>query len=193
VIIERNSFGLGTIEELLFDDGGFDYTSYLYHETLKNDERRPGLLTNAKSRDMMFNLLLSTINEMPERARTELLQEELRNLEQKNSGRFEAVAGSHDDVVMAYNFTLYVRNEYINSGLIETDGRVSMFDPKKANYFLDVTMSTSDPGIIRDKKETPIKIINNDEKEERKRILKEMGYNADYEALPSFDNYVIGL
>jgi hypothetical protein len=141
----------------------------------------------------MFNLLLSVINEMPERAKTSLLQEELRNLEQKNNGRFEAVQGAHDDAIMAYNFCLYVRHEFINSGLIETDGRVSMFDPKKASYFLDVTMSTSDPGIVRPKENKMVQVINNDEKEDRKRILKEMGYNLDYEALPSFDNFVIGL
>jgi len=194
VIIERNSFGLGTIEELMFDDGGFDYTSYLYQEEVKDNERRPGILTNAKSRDMMFNLLLSAINEMPERAKTALLQEELRNLEQKNNGRFEAVQGAHDDSIMAYNFCLYVRHDYINKGLIETDGRISMYDPKKANYFLDVTMSTSDPGIIKNTNEKTIQVINNNEKEDRKRILKEMGYDAKtYEALPVFDNYIIGL
>lgn len=190
IIIERNSFGLGTIEELMFDDGGFDYTSYLYQEELKNGERRPGLLTNAKSRDMMFNLLLSAINEMPERARSSLFQEELRNLEQKNNGRFEAVQGAHDDVIMAYNFSLFVRHELINKGIIETDGRVSMFDPKKANYFLDVTMSSAidAPG---SKEINEVKIVNNNEKEDRKRILEEMGYDKNYDALPTLDNFVM--
>jgi len=190
VIIERNSFGLGTIEELMFDDGGFDYTSYLYQEELKNGERRPGILTNAKSRDMMFNLLLSSINEMPERAQTALLQEELRNLEQKNNGRFEAVQGAHDDVIMAYNFCLFVQHELINKGLIETDGRVSMYDPKKANYFLDVTMSSTLSAPSSKEKED-FKLINNDEKEDRKRILKEMGYEQNYDALPTLDNFVL--
>ena len=191
--IERNSFGLGVVEELMFDDGGFDYTSYLYHEELKNGERRPGITTNAKSRDMMFNLLLSNINERPERAKTSLFQEELRNLEQKNNGRFEATQGAHDDVIMAYNFGLLIRHELIQKGIIETDGRVSMYDPKKASYFLDVTMSTSEPGVPRQHKEDKIKVINHDEKEDRKRILKEMGYPADYDPAPLMDNYVIGL
>ncbi len=193
VIIERNSFGLGTIEELLFDDGGFDYTSYVYHEVLKNSERRPGLLTNAKSRDMMFNLLLSNVNEMPERARSGLLQEELRNLEQKNNGRFEAVQGAHDDAIMAYNFCLYVRQEMINDGLVETDGRVSKFDFKKANYFLDVTMSSADPGLYVPDEKKFIQSINNDEKDERLRILKEQGYDKNYDAMPKFDDFIIGL
>lgn len=191
VVIERNSFGLGTIEELMFDDGGFDYTSYLYHEVLKNQERRPGLLTSAKSRDMMFNLLLSNINEMPERAGSSLLQEELRNLEQKNSGRFEAVLGAHDDVIMGYNFCLYVRHEMINDGLIETDGRVSKFDLKKANYFLDVTMSTADPGLLDPNKGLIIEQEYNDEAVDRKRILKEMGYDKSYDILPQLDHFVI--
>jgi len=193
-IIERNSFGLGVVEELIFDDGGFDYESFLYRYTLSNGDKIPGIQTNAKSRDMMFNLLLSNINEMPERARTTLFQEELRNLEQKTNGKFEASSGAHDDVILSYAFCLYVRHELINEGIIETDGRISKFDPKKANYFLDVTMSTSDPGIIQGQKESIIQSVNNDEKRDRKRILTEMGYDAkSYEALPSLDNYVIGL
>lgn len=196
VIIERNSFGLGTIEELLFDDGGFDYTSYVYHEILKNQERRPGLLTNAKSRDLMFNLLLSNINELPERAKSALLQEELRNLEQKNSGRFEAVQGAHDDVIMAYNFCLLVRQEMINEGVIETDGRTSKFDLKKANYFLDVTMSSSDPGIYQPQdnkltEEGTGKLVNLTEKEDRKRILADLGLDKNYQAGPRLDDYII--
>ena len=192
VIIERNSFGLGTIEELLYDDEEFDYTSFVYHEILKNGDRRPGLLTNAKSRDAMFNFLLSAINEIPERAQSALLQEELRNLEQKNNGRFEAVQGAHDDVIMAYNFCLFVRHEMITSGLIEVDGRLSKYDLKRTSYFLEVTMSSAEPDISRSQKQEFF-VINTTEKEDRKRILSEYGYDSSYESLPSLDNYIIGL
>ena len=193
VVIERNSFGLGVVEDLIYDDGGFPYEAYLYYYELANGDKIPGMQTNSKSRDMMFNLLLSNINEMPERARSSLLQEELRNLEQKTNGKFEASQGAHDDVIMAYNFGLYVRNELINDGLIEQDGRVSKYDPKKANYFLDVTMTTADPGLASKNQKSILEIEYNDEKEDRKRILKEMGYDANYDAMPRFDDYVIGL
>ena len=194
VVIERNSFGLGVVEDLIYDDGGFEYNPYLYYYKLANGDKIPGIQTNAKSRDQMFNYLLSDVNEMPERVRSGLLQEELRNLEQKTNGKFEASSGAHDDVLMAYNFTLYVRHEMINDGIIEQDGRVSKFDPKKANYFIDVTMTTSDPGLHKESKDPlKVEVIYNDEESDRKRIFKEMGYNSDYDALPNFDDYVIGL
>ncbi len=192
VVIERNSFGLGVVEELLFDDGDFDYTSYVYHEEQKSGERRPGLTTTAVSRDMMFNLLLSSINEMPTRATGGLYQEELRNLEQKNSGRFEASAGAKDDVVMAGNFCLYVREQMIKDGLIETDGRVNKFDINRATYFLDVTMSNDKniDKIVKPKDET-YDHIDNDEAADRKRILKEMGMSSRYEREETLDDAVI--
>jgi len=193
VVIERNSFGLGVVEDLIYDDGGFPYDAFLYRYTLSNGDKIPGMQTNSKSRDMMFNLLLSTINEMPERARSTLLQEELRNLEQHTNGKFAATNGAHDDVVMAYNFCLYVRHDMINEGLIETDGRVSKYDLKKATYFLDVTMTTADPGVHRFDDKSLVEVEYNDEKEDRKRILKEMGYDKNYDALPTLDNFVIGL
>ena len=78
-------------------------------------------------------------------------------------------------------------------GLIETDGRVSKYDPKKASYFLDVTMSSADPGIFIKPENKFIQVVNNDEKEDRARILKEMGYDKNYDSMPKFDDYVIGL
>ncbi len=189
-IIERNSFGLGVVEELIYDDGGFDYASYLYHYTQSNGDRIPGMQTNSKSRDMMFNLLLSAINERPERATSSLLQEELRNLEQKNSGRFEATVGAHDDAIMAYNFTLFVRHELINEGIIETDGRISKYDPEKANYFINVTMSTSEPDIVRKEEGIEFQNIDHDYQKNKKEILKEMGMPED-STMPVFSNSII--
>jgi hypothetical protein len=192
VIIERNSFGLSVTEELIYDDGDFEYNSYLYYETQKNGERRPGLTTNAVSRDVMFNLLLSMINEKPKRANSGLFQEELRNLEQKSSGKFEASAGAHDDVVMAYNFCIYVRNEMIKEGTIVEDGKINKYDVNRAKYFLDVTMTGTnkfqDKPVV--KKEEYITKYN-DEEQDRKRILKEMGLSHDYERELSLDDVVL--
>ena len=192
VIVERNSFGLGVVEDLIYDDEDFDYASYLYYFTQANGDRIPGFQTNAKSRDMMFNLLLSNINEIPERAVSSLLQEELRNLEQKNSGRFEATTGAHDDAIMAYNFTLYVRQEMIKAGIIVEEGRVAALDGKRINAYLDATMSTASPGIVmsNERGET-LEIINHDYENEVKRLQKEVGLKSLEESLPVFVNSVI--
>jgi hypothetical protein len=192
VVVERNSFGLSVVEELIYDDGDFDYNSYLYYENLKNGERRPGLTTSATSRDIMFNLLLSYINELPTRASSSLFQEELRNLVQKSSGRFEAASGSKDDIIMAYNFTIYVRNEWLKEGIITEDGKVDKYDPARAKYFLDVTMSNTrafDRALNNEK----TNVINkfNDEEKDRKRILKEMGLSTQYEKTVGVDDSVI--
>ena len=139
---------------------------------------------------MMFNLLLSNINEQPKRASSQLLQEELRNLEQKNSGKFEASVGAHDDIIMAYNFTLYVREEMIKEGTIAQDGKVNKFDIKRASYFLDVTMSSGD-SIHQSEKKDFIQQDYHDEKLDRKRILKEMGLKDNYEKELEMDDVLI--
>jgi hypothetical protein len=198
VIIERNSFGLGVVEDLLYSDEDFDYASYLYWYEQKSGERIPGFQTNVRSRELMFSQLLSFINEHPERINSALLQEELRNLEQKNNGRIEAGGtNNHDDVVLAYTFTLFVRHEMIKDGLIVEDGIVSKLDIKRASYFLDVTMSTT--SVLPERRftdhenheKTELQIINNDEKETEKRLLKEYGYTQGKETLPTFDNFII--
>ena len=120
VVIERNSIGLGVIEELTYDDN-FDYNSYIVKTEIRKGERAPGLMTRKDTREKMFELLLSMMNENPKLPKGPILQEELRNLEQKSNGRIEAGKGQHDDVVMAYNFTLFIRNELIKKGEISPD------------------------------------------------------------------------
>jgi hypothetical protein len=190
VIIERNSFGLGVVEDLLFSDDDFDYASYLYYFEQANGNRIPGFQTNSKSREMIMNFLLSMVNEYPTHISSALLQEELRNLEQKANGRIEAGGkDNHDDAVLAYGFTLYVRNQLIKDGIVTEDGLVSKLDSNRLNYFLDVTMSTSDPGLTKPAEE--FQNIIHDEKKVRKKILKEMGYDKDYEIAPIIDNYIV--
>ncbi len=195
VIIERNSFGLGVVEDLLYSDEDFDYPSYLYWYEQKSGERIPGFQTNVRSRELMFSQLLSFINENPTRIHSALLQEELRNLEQKNNGRIEAGGtNNHDDVVLAYTFTLFVRYEMIKSGLIVEDGMVAKLDIERAKAFMDVTMSTTSLGISPTEENynrIPVEVINNDEKEIEKRLLKEYGYTHGKETLPTLDSFII--
>ena len=128
VIIERNSIGLAIIEELIYDDT-FDFNSFLFKTEIRKGEKAPGIATKKDTREHMFDLLLSLLNENPEIASGILLQEELRNLEQKSSGRIEAGKGAHDDVVMAYNFTLFIRDLLIKSGAISLKNSVKKFKP----------------------------------------------------------------
>ena len=122
VVIERNSIGKETVEELIYDESNFDYEEYLFHETTEQGERIPGLYTSNSGkmgqgkRDKMFNMLMTTVNEKPYFINGPLLIDELRNLEQKVSGRIEASKNQHDDIVMAWNFCLYARKYLIDRG-----------------------------------------------------------------------------
>lgn len=184
VIIERNSFGLGVVEEMLYDDQEFDYASFLFWTKMKNDTV-PGMQTNAQRREKMFNLLLSMINEHPDNATGVLIQEELRNLEQKNNGKFEAALGTHDDVIMAYNFTLFVRDEMIQEGTIVENGQVNRLDGQRINYYLDVSLGSAG---VMDKDYSDFQqhvVIDHDAEKKRQ--------NQKYDPLPTFDNSIIML
>ena len=154
VIIERNSFGKGVVEELMYNDPSiddFDYESYVWHEELANGELIPGLYTsnagkmgNGK-RDQMFSELMNHVNAYPNLIHSIELISELRSLVQHPSGRIEAgkVAGGrtgHDDCVMAYNFCLYARKLMIKSGELTVDGEYSAFalSPETIMSFIDV-------------------------------------------------------
>ena len=122
VVIERNSIGKETLEELIYDDSEFDYEIYLFGERTSTGEIIPGLYTSNSGkmgqgkRDQMFNLLMTLVNEKPYQIPGRLLIDELRNLEQKSNGRIEASKNQHDDIVMAWNFCLYARKVLIELG-----------------------------------------------------------------------------
>ncbi len=122
VVIERNSIGKETVEELIYDESNFDYEEYLFHEVTEQGERVPGLYTSNSGkmgqgkRDKMFNMLMTIVNEKPYFVNGPLLIDELRNLEQKVSGRIEASKNQHDDIVMAWNFCLFARKYLIDRG-----------------------------------------------------------------------------
>ena len=154
VIIERNSFGKGVVEELMYNDPSiddFDYESYVWHDEMANGDLIPGLYTsnagkmgNGK-RDQFFSELMNHVNAYPELIHSIELISELRSLVQHPSGRIEAgkVAGGrigHDDVVMAYNFCLYARKLMIKSGELTVDGEYSAFalSPETIMNFIDV-------------------------------------------------------
>jgi len=181
VIIERNSIGLGVIEELIYDDET-NFSPFLYKTEIRKGERAAGIATKKDTREKMFDLLLSLINENPNRVKGPLLQEELRNLEQKSSGRIEAGSGTHDDVIMSYNFTLFVRDLLLKSGEISFDQKSFKYDPKKIGYDIDIAFSSLDSFKEKEKKSYEVKIIEDQDfnKKEKKRIIKEIGWKPKY-------------
>lgn len=128
VVIERNSIGKETVEELIYDDSNFDYEEYLFYETTEQGEKVPGLYTSNSGkmgqgkRDKMFNMLMTYVNEKAFTISGPLLMDELRNLEQKVNGRIEASRNQHDDVVMAWNFCLFARRYHIDRGQLFVKG-----------------------------------------------------------------------
>ena len=132
VVIERNSIGKETVEELIYDESNFDYEEYLFQEVTEQGERIPGLYTSNSGkmgqgkRDKMFNMLMTTVNEKPYFINGPLLIDELRNLEQKVTGRIEASKNQHDDIVMAWNFCLYARKYLIDRGEYFVQGESKM-------------------------------------------------------------------
>jgi hypothetical protein len=82
----------------------------------------------------------------------------------------------------------------IKDGLIVEDGLVAKLDIERAKAFMDVTMSTTnyelEPARTYEE-QLEFQIINNDEKEIEKRLLKEYGYSAGKETLPTLDNFIV--
>ena len=160
LIIERNSFGKGVVEELIYNDPSlddFDYESYVWQEELANGELIPGLYTSNSSfklgngkRDQMFGELMNQVNAYPDLIHSNDIISEIRSLVQLPSGRIEAgkAAGGkkgHDDVVMAYNFCLYVRKLMIKSGELSIEGEYAAFalSPETIMNFIDVNATTN--------------------------------------------------
>jgi len=165
VVIERNSIGKEVVEELLYppSEDEFEYHLYLYQEKApgNSEEYVYGFYTSNAGkmgqgkRDQMMNNLMTQINEFPDRVHDNDTIEELRNLVQKPNGRIEADKGSHDDLVLSYCFTLYVKNIWIKTGEIIIEGNnYSAYAIKTdtiSNY-LDVCLSDSNE-IIRAQQE----------------------------------------
>ena len=62
----------------MYDDE-FDFNDFLYKTEIRKGEKAPGIATKKDTREKMYDLLLSLINENPKRVKGVLLQEELRS------------------------------------------------------------------------------------------------------------------
>jgi hypothetical protein len=155
VVIERNSIGKETVEELLYTDpiyDPFNYQDFLYKEQVGNNSddwvygfwtSNGGSIGNGK-RDEIFNEIMSMVNLKPEYIHGDLLIEELRNLENKANGRIEASKNQHDDVVMAYGFILWVRKTFIkkNKLIIDSSQLAYGLTADTMKDYLDVTLGS---------------------------------------------------
>ena len=137
VIIERNSFGLGIIEYLMYDDEVGDLYNRIMYYTQKSNDWLPGLITSAGTRPLIINSLIQQVNEDPKSIKGALLQDELRTLVQKSNGRIEASGNNHDDLTFATAFTTYVRQLMIKNGEISV-GNQEAQSIKISNYLNSV-------------------------------------------------------
>ena len=116
LVIERNSFGLGLIEHLLYDQESGDLMARIMYKSKIRKEFVYGVQVTAANRPLIINSLLQKVNERPESVKGPYLIKELQVLEQKSNGRIEAARGFHDDVVFATAHAVSVRKELIKRG-----------------------------------------------------------------------------
>ncbi len=200
VIIERNSFGKGVVEELVYNDpvlDDFDYRAYVWQDQYKDGEYVYGFWTGnagkmgAGRRDQMFSELMNHVNGYPELIHSNELINDLRGLVETSSGRIEAGRGSHDDCVMANSFCLFVRRQMIKKGEIVVDGDIVVFQltPETMAQMIDVTFSNK-YSELSDADEAIIKEDNLEVESYRTKRLK-----RKKEKLDKFDisDYFIGM
>jgi hypothetical protein len=118
-IVERNYLGIVVINYLLKIPGMEPRIFYLEKE--KEAERVVGKLvmkskkkvrvygvdTTAESREAMFRHLFQIIDELPALIRSPSIQDEIRTLWRKKTGKIEHRPGFHDDQLMAWLIAVY--------------------------------------------------------------------------------------
>ena len=166
VVIERNSIGKETVEELIYDESNFDYEEYLFYETTEQGEKVPGLYTSNSGRmgqgkrDKMFNALMTYVNEKPFTLSGPLLMDELRNLEQKTNGRIEASKNQHDDIIMAWNFCLFARRYHIENGTLFVKGETKGQALSAADIINTISAGSNYSHITNNTSEVPVEFID---------------------------------
>jgi hypothetical protein len=119
-VIERNYLGLVVINYLLKSKNNLEPRMF-YLEKEKEAERIIGkskikykkrvrvygIDTTPDSRDAMFRHLFQIIDDHPQYLQLGNLQDEIRTLQRKKTGKIEHRAGFHDDVLMSYLLGIY--------------------------------------------------------------------------------------
>ena len=121
LIVERNSYGKNILDNLMKDPS---IEPRMYKEfkdrtaekitdkgfAAKKTKKKTwvyGVDTTGKSRNIMFDLLPSIINEETECITSPLLYEDIKNLIQLPNQKIQAAEGFHDDVLMSYLIVRY--------------------------------------------------------------------------------------
>ena len=135
LVVERNSFGLGLIEHLIYDEEYGDLMTRVLFKSKKGSDFVYGVQVTAANRPLIVNSLLQIVNETPEAVVGPETIKELQVLEQKSNGRIEAARGFHDDLVFATAHAVHARKELIKRG--ELEGR------EGENYGPKVSLATN--------------------------------------------------
>jgi hypothetical protein len=118
-VIERNYLGIVVINYLLKVPGLEPRIYYLEKEReaertvgkmvvrKKSKVRVYGVDTSVTSREIMFRHLFQIVDELPHLLKYKPLQEEIRTLYRKKTGKIEARSGFHDDVLMSFLLCIY--------------------------------------------------------------------------------------
>jgi len=115
LLIERNSYGLNLLQSLMKDPL---IEPRMYRETRERIAEKTqkdgftikkkskniiyGIDTTANTRKLMFDLLITIVNEEYDSIICPELYDDINHLEKKKNGKIEAAEGFHDDCLMAY-------------------------------------------------------------------------------------------
>ena len=123
LVIENNNMGSSVIDDLRVSPIGgnlyYDNNKYFIPDSVQKMDRKGfaimeaknarafGLNTNAKTREVMFNLLFERVREYKSDFVTRNIIADLNALVRTPMGKIQAVNGSHDDSIMSYLIALF--------------------------------------------------------------------------------------
>ena len=156
LVIENNSMGTAVIDmlkltpvavNLYFDNNRYiipDSTVRLdnkgFAELDAKNARAYGVNTNAKTREIMMNILLERVHENKTDFVTKFIIDDLNALVRTPMGRIEAAKGAHDDSIMSYliaMFILFNGSNLARYGFIRGQKAAEADRPKTRQEFFD--------------------------------------------------------
>ena len=118
-VVERNHLGIVLINHLIKNERIEPRIFYLEKEKVaertigkqvlrtKSKVRVYGVDTTATSREVMMRHLFQIVDELPHLVTLEAVQDEIRTLQRKKTGKIEHRSGFHDDRLMAWLMAVY--------------------------------------------------------------------------------------
>lgn len=202
--IENNSYGKNILDYLMKDS---IVEPRLYREEVKKyaektltdgrvlKEKRKrivyGTTTSKTSRNSMFSILMTIVDEEPNVFVSNYFYDEVRNLT-RNGTKIEARLGFHDDIIMSYLITRYAliygkcfqERFHINMLPSESNAKTSSVTAKAASSFLNImAMSENDNSDSPFNDNYMLEVAN-----EMKKKDAEQGFYTDYEDIDNISN-----